>query len=514
MSATTPPAIGTKRRLRADSLACSVAILLIASIVQRTIGFGRGILFCRWLEPAELGQWELAYSFLLLAAPLAVFGVPGSFGRYIEHYRQRGRLRMFLRRTTVGTAALSLSTVCLIILAAPHFSELIFGQPTKTTLVVLIGASLGAVILHHFLESLFTGLRMFRVVSMMHFAQSTGFAAISLTLLAGWKLGAAGIVIGYGAACLLSAAGAILWLFPALTELPDEADDGPLAHRAFWTKLLRFAFWIWTTNLLCNLFAVLDRYMIVHYGNVSADNALVQVGHYHSSRVVPLLLLSVADLLSSIVLPYLTQDWEAGRREAVHQRLNVVLKLAAIAVFAACVCALMGAPLLFEVAFVGKYDGGLAVLPLTLAYCAWSGMTVVSMTYLWCAERSGLSALPMAAGLALNVLLNLILLPRLGLKGAVLATTIANVACLAATYWLCHRAGMRFDSGTLLLSALPAALVGGTGLAVAVLAGTLLVATLSCALFSRSEREEFERFVTGLRHRLPIGLRQKRPTYP
>ena len=93
------------RRLRPDTLAASVTILLVANIVQRTIGFGRGILFCRWLTPDELGTWEMAYSFLLLAAPIIVLGLPGSFGRYLERFRQRGQLRTFLRRATIWTAA-------------------------------------------------------------------------------------------------------------------------------------------------------------------------------------------------------------------------------------------------------------------------------------------------------------------------------------------------------------------------------------------------------------------------
>src|SRR6187549_1339532 len=86
-----------------DTLAASVTILLVANLVQRSIGFGRGILFCRWLSPDELGTWDMAYSFLLLASPVVVLGLPGTFGRYLERYRQRGQLRTFLRRATVWT---------------------------------------------------------------------------------------------------------------------------------------------------------------------------------------------------------------------------------------------------------------------------------------------------------------------------------------------------------------------------------------------------------------------------
>src|SRR6188474_1997218 len=102
-------------RMRPDTLATSVMILLLANIVQRSIGFGRGILFCRWLSPDELGTWEMAYSFLLLAAPIVVLGLPGCFGRYLERFRQRGQFRTFLRRATIWTAGLTVAAFALIL---------------------------------------------------------------------------------------------------------------------------------------------------------------------------------------------------------------------------------------------------------------------------------------------------------------------------------------------------------------------------------------------------------------
>ena len=77
-------------------------ILLALTVVQRLVGFVRAVLFCRWLDAEQLGLWDMAFSFLLLAAPLSVLAIPGAFGRYLEHYRQRGQLRTFLRRTDSG----------------------------------------------------------------------------------------------------------------------------------------------------------------------------------------------------------------------------------------------------------------------------------------------------------------------------------------------------------------------------------------------------------------------------
>jgi O-antigen/teichoic acid export membrane protein len=82
-----------------DRLAVGMAYLLALSILQRAVGLLRNVLVCRVLSPEELGRWNLAFAFLMLAGPLAVLGLPGTFGRYVEHFRSRGRLRLFLRRT-------------------------------------------------------------------------------------------------------------------------------------------------------------------------------------------------------------------------------------------------------------------------------------------------------------------------------------------------------------------------------------------------------------------------------
>lgn len=492
--------------LRTDTLATSVAVLLAVTVIQRGIGFGRGVLFCRWLDPHELGQWELACSFLLLAAPLAVLGLPGSFGRYVEHYRQRGQLRTFLRRTAIWTALFGALAVALVIVAAPHFSRLIFGAADTTTLVFLMAGSLGAIILHHSLEALLAALRMFRVVSLLQFCHSVVFAGTSIALLLLWRLGPAAIVIAYGAASLLAAAGALLKIRSALRPLP--AREAPLPRRAFWLKLLQFSVWLWLTNLLFNLFLVVDRYMIVHYSGLGVAEAIAQVGQYHSSRVIPLLIVSVVELVASMITPYLSCDWEAGRRDLVGRRLNLALKLVGFGTLLASVAILWLAPLLFDVAFGGKYQRGLAILPWTLCYCSLIGILSVGQNYLWCAEKARWCSLPLVVGLAGNVCLNLVLLPRLGLLGAVLATAVANLAALILTLLLSRLAGMAVDRATWLLAVAPVAVGCGLIPAAVVALALLVAAARTDWLLDRDEKRQLAGALAGYVARLTRSHRR------
>ncbi|QDT73937.1 lipopolysaccharide biosynthesis protein [Lacipirellula limnantheis] len=498
-----------RRSLKADTLAASVIILLTVTVVQRTVGFGRGILFCRWLSPESLGEWEMVYSFLMLAAPLAVLGVPGSFGRYAEHYRQRGHLRTFLNRTTIWTAVCGLISVAVIEGLAPQLSDLMFGDAKYADVMRNVGFCLLTIIVQHTLTALLTALRLYRIVSAMQFAQSILFAIISLGLMWRWPT-MNSILFGYAIACLASSAGAIVWAWPAFRDLDRPEDD--LVHREFWGKLLRFAFFVWVTNLLTHLFAIVDRYMIVHYANLSPTEALQQVGHYHSSRIIPLLMVSVADLLSGLVMPHLTHDWEAGRPENVSKRLNLTIKLSAICMMAFGVAVLASAPLLFHTILQGKYDDGLHVLPWTMAGCVWYGIYVVAQNYLWCAEKAKLSTAPLMIGLLVNVVLNFILLPTQGLHGAVLATAISTCICLLVVLWLNQLHGMQVDRGAWLLALAPTALGFGLWPSVVTTLAVLVASLATPWLLTELEQRELKHFaVESLTKFLPALRRERAP---
>lgn len=474
------------RPLVVDTLAGSVAVLLVANLAQRSVGFGRGILFCRWLSPEALGDWEMAYGFLLLAAPLAVLGLPGSFGRYLERYREQGQLHSFLARTATWSLALSALTVATIVVERERFAWLIFGDSNQASLVVWAAICLAIVIIHHFLEAIFAGLRLFRVVSAMQFCHSMGFAALALGLLYFWRDAAESVVIGYGAACLISIVGVLLWSLRRVERTGQIAP--PIPHSDFWPPLMRFAIWVWVANLLSNLFAVVDRYMIVHFSGMSSEAALAQVGNYHASNILPMLLVSLANLLVGAVTPHLSYDWEQGHREHVSTRLNRVLKLTSLGMLSAGVGILIFCPVLFRVAFENKYADGLAVLPWTLAASVWFSLLLVAQTYVWCAEQTRRAAWPMVLGLLANILLNMLWLPRWGLWGAVVATACATGLAMVLQLVVNRQCGMRICRGTWLILVAPLALAGGIILAAICLTLIALACISTNAILTSEDR--------------------------
>jgi len=498
---------GTIPRAATDSLAMGLVFMLSLTVVQRLVGFLRSILFCGMLQDDELGRWSLAFSFLLLAGPLAVAGLPGSFGRYVEHFRSRRQLGTFLRRTLMVSLALVTLTIAILVWWGSFWAWLVLGDPALAPTMRLLAMALITVIAFNFVTELLTAMRKVRAVAIMQFVCSILFAVLAIMLLHFTDLRADGVIIAFGVASLL----AVLVVVSPLRDVHREAETASrsLSDRRLWSKLVPFAAWIWLTNILANLFDAADRFMIIHLAREGATSAESLVGQYHSSRVVPYLLVSITTIVAGVVLPYLSQDWEAGRRDEVSRRHCLTLKLGGLLLTASGLLILLSAPLLFTWILRGKYEQGMAVLPWTVTYCIWFSMIMLAQNYLFCAEKARLGTLAFFLGLVANLSLNILLLPRFGLVGAIIATATGNALALGLIAWLSVRSGLAADRGVFACCALPGLLVLGLWPATCVLLGLAYLALRHHWLFNAAERAELAQVIAGLTERFK-GLTYRR----
>ena len=194
-------------------------------------------------------------------------------------------------------------------------------------------------IAYNLLVELFTALRNVRFASVMQLVNSVAFAALGIGLLLGWQCSAESVLVSYGGSCLIAAVLAAFVLRRVWHSAP--AADMPLPRRVLWARIAPFAAWVLLGSILTNLFGVVDRYMILHFSQMPAGEALDAVGNYYAARVVPLLLVSIATMLGAMITPHLSHDWEAGRRDLVVARLRLFLKVFGFALFAAAAVVLL-----------------------------------------------------------------------------------------------------------------------------------------------------------------------------
>ena len=463
----------TSRRLKADTLAVGVSVVLIMTVVQRGVGFMRGIWFCRLLDEPSLGRWAMAFGFLSLVTPMMLLGIPGSLPRFIELYLQQRQLAGFLRRILALTALVSSLAVFSMLVAPGLFGKLVFDDSGSIQLVFALALAVGTVILFNVTNEILAGLRLVRLGATNQFINSVAF-----TVLGGYWLASggqvAGLLVMFALSCLIGAVpGWWAFLRSAANWSTPEASEVCFPAKSMWGRVLPYAAALWSMNLLSNAFELADRYMLLHFTNGGPETGQRFLGQYHSSLIIPYLFISLANMGASMLTPYLVVDWEKGEKEQVAQKLERFLMMTATMFTAAAAVALVCCPWIFDNFLQGRYSEGLNVMPMCFVFSVWFAISTLAQAYLWVSERGKLVAIVMAVGLATNIAANAILVPRVGLDGAVWGTLLSHFVVLVGSWWAIGKSGFRLDSTTVWMTILPATLIAGPAVALAATVATV-----------------------------------------
>jgi PST family polysaccharide transporter len=475
--------------------------MLVINLWQRGVGFARNIALCYFLSEAQLGLWGLASSFFCLAAPLAVLGLPGTFGRFVEVYRSRGQLARFLQMSIVisliGYLALGLSLVFFCGIT----SVAIFGEPLSDLDMGLVTLSLGFIIMFNAITELVSGLRMPKTVSAMHAANSIAFTLFSLIGLywfRDWRV----LVVAFAGATLVGIAPSVRMLL-ALGRV-DRAKQDPVPWNTIARRVLPFAASVWVINFLWNSFDLVDRYGLLHFSSPESLNSDVHalVGQLHSGKLIPTLISNFAVMLSGIVLPYLAADWECGRLDRVISSLRTSVKFGSIFFLMMSIGALIVSPFLFTWVLHGRYADGLAILPKALTVCCWMSIALFLSNYFWCAERGRLLAVLTAAGLFANIGLCFWWIPAMGLHGAMNANVVACGFLLVILIVALKQWKIEFDVSTYFILAAPLVLILGAIPAAFVCGAMIIAVSRTSWLLSAEEKQGIDALIVPRLQRL------------
>lgn len=480
-----------KQRSLADSFSKSVVLISGLMLVQRGIGFVRSFYVCGTLAPAEVGRWDLAFNFLMLIAPLAVFGIPGAFGRYLPRYEDNGNQRRFLQQTTLACLVLAMLASLAIWVFRDAVAIHFFGDRSETKLVELLAVGLPVVVFFNFATSWFTGKRLNRFVFRIQFSQTLFFALLCVVAFQLWSITAHSVVTAYLLSCLIGIALAASYVFVSGRETrgihsaseQDVAGDDPI-----WRKILPLAIWVWLSNALINLFSLCDRLLLVNFHPSSSVDVQSLIGQYHTACIFPVLLMTVGAMAGSTGLPYLSKDWESGNREAVTERMNLMLKAMGLLCVVASAGILLIAPILFGELWKDKFAMGESLLPMTLCYCSLAAMTMVAEIYFLCIEKSWISSCFLLVGLTANFAVGLALVGQYGIEGVVASTLVAHATVLFGVLVACRKCQMRVQPGVFVIAAALMTLCFGKLFSLVTFLVLVLLAFRTDLLFQASER--------------------------
>jgi O-antigen/teichoic acid export membrane protein len=387
-----------------------------ANIIQGLVGFGAILVFTRLLSPDDFGRYALAISITTLVHVGTFSWLEASMARFWAAERNQGLADHF---TTVYRTMAVMTAVVL-----PIAGLLLWLSPIDDGLKLAIGAGLVGLPIRAL-----TKLAQERYQAAGEVSKSAAMD-IGVTL-GGFLIGATCALMGTGAASpLIGMAVAPLLALPFVLSGELRQAQGGVHYRDRLIGYARYGYPIAAGLGLSLIMASTDRFLLEIFMGSAAVGAY-HAGYSLSSRTLDVLFI----WLGAAGTPALIMAWERGSREAFmtaarEQASTFIL----IGLPAAVGVALVARPLAEFMIGEDLRSVAASVTPWIALSALLSGMTSYYLGQAFVlGRRTDRLLLTLCIPAASNVILNLILVPGMGVMGAALATTTSFAIGLLAS---------------------------------------------------------------------------------
>jgi O-antigen/teichoic acid export membrane protein len=397
---------------------------LPVNIVQGVVGLLTIVVFTRVLPPADYGVYALAFSAMSLVHTSLFVWLEAAMARFYAPEAEAGRLPGHF--TTVYR------TFAVLSVGFPIVAGLILWLwPMPTPLKIAVGAGLASILVRSLTKLAQERRRAagdVRGAALLDIVMTAGGFAVGAGLaLAG--LGGASPLIGAGAAAAIC----LTWALP--TELKQT--HGGTFEPARLRMYASYGVPVSLSLILSLVVATTDRFLLAAYLNETS------VGVYHAGYSLANRTLDVMFIwLGMAGGPAAIAAFERGGKEALHVTAREQSSLMiALALPAAVGLALVARPLADVMIGQALRDGAAHVTPWIAASAFLAGLTTYYFhTAFTLARRTRLLLVAMAVPAISNLIFNLVLIPRFGLRGAMWATFASYLLGALASWSLGRRA--------------------------------------------------------------------------
>lgn len=439
-------------------------ILAGGSAAARGLGLLSQVLMARWLGPEDFGLFSLSMSIFALFSVGALFGFQGSLPRLLPDHAVRGTGREGEVLSTAALLALGASLVLGLsaLLTRESVIARFFGESKLGPCLLILALGFPVSVAADLLQAVARGLKhtSYRVIygdiglPLVRIVVFLGLAAVAVRLS---EAAAFGVVAANGVAV------AGIWL--GLRKNREISLSKPT--RAMAAEVVRFSWPLAFSGILFVLLSRTDVYGVGYFLGVE------EVGIYAVAVTLAGLLNQVGLCFGYTLLPVLTEEYSRNRAEA--ERIGQeTLRWVCLATLPLVGLTIINAEPIVAILFGAKY---VAAAPVVSVLAVGIGLNVLSGPAGNLLVASGDTVRDMLSScipVVLNLILNVILVPRYGLLGAAAASSI-SLALKAVMAFIFSRlsTGLRLAGPRLLAEvALSAGLLGVAGIALMAL-GTM-----------------------------------------
>lgn len=456
-------------------------ILGAAAVLSKLIGTLQKIPLQNMGGDAVFGIYNTVYPFYMMIITVAAIGFPAAVSKYVAEYETEGRTADAHRLLRLSSIVLVLFGVILGLLmyaCAPWIGQWI-GSSQVVPALRAGALALAFVPWMSVLRGYFQGLHEMMPTAMSQVTEQTVRVGVMIALLLYMvRSGADADMIAAGALLGSAAGGAaglmVMMLYwrghvrsyrgkarretqqgntsPALEDSEMQAGVGKERAGVLIRRLLAYGIPVCLSLLAVPLIGLVDTFTVPRLlasSGLGEDLAMVQFGIYNRGLPLVQLVTMLAASLSVLFIPALAEAKFLGELDRAQGQTRMALRWFWLIGMTASV----GLAVLAEPINIMLYEDAAGTMTMRLIAFTAAGGTLSTIT---AALLQGMGivrapAFHLLAAAGLKLLLNLLLVPLLGITGAAIAGVAAHLAAAALNLaLLSRRAGARLDGGGML----------------------------------------------------------------
>ncbi len=412
-----------KAMQEAKKFALDVSLTLIASMINMLLTFIISIILARYLGAAELGLYRLTYTFYGVATTVGALGIPAAIIKYVAEYKDdKVNLNKMISSAIITSLIVGIILCIMVYLLSQSFADL-FKMPGIKRLLEMLGPVFPFVLVNAVLYGTLNGLR-----DMNKYATALIIQQVLMTL-------STAILIYYG----YGVSGAIIGIMIS--------SIGVSAILIYWCKArlyLTFEEYVQTTKKLACFGSQMFGANLINMINLQADTVFLgyfltaaDVGFYSAATGLSKFFWVVPQAIQTISYPATSEYWSKRDIGGLQKMLDKSMKYSALALIPAGLAIGFFAEEMVTIIYgQGFYKSALPLQILLIGtvifgvFCTSIGGSLAGVNR----PDLGLKAAGFSA--AINILLNIVLIPRFGVLGAATATALSLITMALIFYTL------------------------------------------------------------------------------
>jgi stage V sporulation protein B len=455
VDASAPNGTSTPDDTSTATMAREGSIAFGGNVIKKVFGFLIIAVITRLVSPSVYGLFILATSIILFLQAFANLGLPRSIDYFVPQYLSDGnygRARGVIVTVTILVLVSSTLVTVLVVFSAGLIADA-FDEPSLRAALWLLSITVPFLAIYNTLLASFSAIKRlkFRVYMRDVIRPTVRLVTTAALLLLGYGL--LGVVGGYlvGIVVAITAGVVMLWRNAGYIF---EADTVRVASRPLFSYSLPLAF----AGIIYIFLGQID-YFVIGYFLDSEEVGIYRVGYALAAN-----LMIFSSSLGPIFKPLIAEAKDDTG--AVEKRYRTATRWIAGLTLPIAITVALGATAYLSVVFTPQYTVAAAAVVILAGANLFNAATGgPDGTLLQGLGYSRLVFINTLLLLAINLLVSVLLVPRIGITGAAIGTasalTVNGLAAVLEAYYFRGVHPLTLALGKVLFSAAPAGLAGG-----------------------------------------------------